>query len=383
MSDEKKAVGTDLLNELKDIDDLTGDEVQRLMDKYGVSRSTVFRAKKKAAAISNADDLSADDEKYLQNQNIIIPKKLQGKIDRVAYYKAYMSDSEEGWTFTKAKGDALQEGNGLVFCGIVYADSLEEFKRLLEPLISKGFQICWIWHDKDFWTHDSPEVLDNETGTLLFDVGERYKAGDPKKFHGHVMIKYASQTSWFENQEIVQKVFGIHTVMWEKVKNPMGMYRYFCHDTDAARETGKFQYPKSERHLENGFRIDLSKYEKDCIYTEVSYYINHGMYEEFGRYELADLMEKYSGDIYTLGVIRGSGNTLPGQITSMRNIMIHEQAKKQKKISQKVNFISGSGAGYDPSLDDDDEESDVQIDEETGEIIEDDDPENEESEDDD
>jgi hypothetical protein len=36
-----------------------------------------------------------------------------------------------------------------------------------------------VLHDKDIYTHDSPEVIDEETGKILEEKGSRYKSGDP------------------------------------------------------------------------------------------------------------------------------------------------------------------------------------------------------------
>lgn len=340
------AIGQKLMEELAGIEELTKDDRQRLMEKYGVSQRTLYNMKKKAVAQKKMDELTAEDKLFLAKNHITIPKRLQGIISEVNYYKAYMQDSEEGWKFYRELGKMQYEGNAVFYVGIVYADSLEELEEMLDRLTVTGMPYCWIWHDKDFWLHDSPEERDQEKGTLIFAKGEKYKKGDLKRYHAHVMLKWGKLVKWEDNQQFVNEIFGLHTVAWQRVGNPEGMYSYFRHDTSRCRADGKYLYPREARISVNGFSVKLNDREKGEVLSGIFEYITKDLFEDYGRYELKDLTTHFLGQLDILGVMRGSANYINGLLMSCRQTTTeedyeewwerHPSAEKKKIIQARI-----------------------------------------------
>lgn len=324
----KQAIGEPLLAEIGTygIEDLQKKTVQDMLaEKFNCSTKTVKRYIKKAVAQKSENELTAEDKAFLQKNSITLPKRLQGKLTELEYLKRYLTDEEEGWRYVRQAGKIAYEGNALIYAGIVYAESKDELIEMLNKIVKDGLQLCWIWHDKDFWQHDSPEEIDEETGILIFKEGERYKKGDLKRYHAHIMLKWGKLTSWNTNQQYVNEVFGLHTVAWIKVCNPAGMYNYFCHDTSQARAEGKYLYSRDERICVNGFSIKLSDREKGEIINGITVFILDDMFNLYKRYELVDLMTYYKGQIDIVNIIRGSANYINALLSSARNSMYAER----------------------------------------------------------
>lgn len=313
--DTSESVGKDVEQAFLDNPDIN---VQEVMEKFNISKTTAYRLRKKALAESGRNS-NKDFDTYLQKHNTKLPPNLQGKLTEQEYWQLYHEDEEEGWMFHEKRGQVLDKDRSISFCGIVYADSFEEIQELMSEYAMLGIPFEWIWHDRDYWLHDSPEVKDLETGQVLFVVGERYKRNDPKKNHAHIMNKFDHVRTWQKNQQEVESIFGYRTTLWIPTKSINGMHNYITHSTEQARKDGKYPYGEENLHQENGFSVDLSKDERNAIYTSVVHYINYEMFQEYHRYEFSDLTKKFDGQKEMQSVMRGSAHALKFLLDSKRN----------------------------------------------------------------
>lgn len=288
-----------------------------IAERYNVSIKTVSRIKKEI----DTADMSTYEKSFIHEHHITVPPNLQGKIDPVAYWRLSLADPLEHWDVLLQKGDILRKGKSRYFAGIVYANE-KEFEELVKRADDAGIVLGYAVHDgHDSWSHDSPEIRDEKTGTLVFAEGARYKRLDPKKSHVHVMSYYDTSVEWSTNQYKMEELFGLNTILWIKVGNPLRMWKYFAHDTDRARAEGKYPYYKfgEIRHTINGFHIEPTKHDRELIALDIVNFVQRDMFKTFGRYEFADLMKQFTGDEYVLSVIRGNTNMLTHMIDSLRH----------------------------------------------------------------
>lgn len=290
---------------------------QDVAERNNVSMRTVQRIKKEA----DTSDLSTYQKKFIRAHHITVPPNLQGKIDPIKYYRLGLHDPLEGWDVIVEKGDIRRKGFSHYFAGIVYA-SPEEFEELIKVADEAGISLGYAPHDgNDVWDHDSPPVRDPDTGVLVYAEGERWKRLDPKKAHIHVMSWYETAVSWSTNQKLMDEIFGLNTTSWIVVGNPLKMWKYFAHDTDQAREKGKYRYYMfgEIRKYINNFHIEPTKHDRDLMALEIVNFILNDMFKTYGRFEYADLLQQYHSDEYVLSVIRGNTNMLAHLIDSKRH----------------------------------------------------------------
>lgn len=311
MVEKKKAVGTQILEEFRENPELN---VTTVVEKYNISRAYAFRMKKKAKAEIEEDAFFSDNDKE-------IPEKFQDILSKKDYWKYEYEDPEEGWSFWKKKGEELQQNRGAAFIFVYYPRSEAEYNEMNLALASKGVPFEHALHDKDYWLHDSPEVVDEETGVLLFEKGERWKRLEPKKLHAHGLMKLDSVTSLASVRALLREVFHGRVANAQICNSVSGYHAYMLHDTEAARREGKFQYcaicPEI-RVAENGFTVEYSKEDSKKVLSSIDTYIRHEMFSEFGRYEYCDLCEKFDGQYEVLAVIRGASHHFQHEITSLR-----------------------------------------------------------------
>jgi len=307
-----ESVACSIKNDLK-----SGLSQAEIAARYNVSLKTVQRIKKEI----DTADMSTYEKSFIHSHHIMVPPNLQGKIDPITYYKLSLADPLEHWDVILEKGDLLRKGKSRYFAGIVYATE-SEFETLVKRADDLGISLGYAAHDgRDVWFHDSPEVHDEKTGTLVYAEGQRWKRMDPKKNHVHVMSYYDSAVEWSTNQYKMEEIFGLNTILWIKVGNPLRMWKYFAHDTDKARADGKFPYYKHGeiRHTINGFHIEPTKHDRELIALDIVNFVQRDLFKTFGRYEFADLMSHYNTDEYVLSVIRGNTNMLTHMIDSLRH----------------------------------------------------------------
>ena len=171
-------------------------------------------------------------------------------------------DDEEGWSFHLTAHDDRIRQQGLWWSFIIYQDSVPD--NYLERLKATGMQIALSpWHDKDSWNHDSPEMVNAETGEII-PRGARYKTGDHKKTHRHGICKTDKKCSWREMNALLQNI--LHCPYIQKCRSLKGAFEYFLHLNSPEKYQGYF---KDEIIRINGFVIEPTKMEQGVLYDEI------------------------------------------------------------------------------------------------------------------
>lgn len=241
---------------------LQGHSIKDIALETGVSERTVLRYKKmspeplKVSASSEDTDLQLDYTTVLSKREEKIAKKI---LKEVALYE----DDVEGWTYHLTAHDDRIRQQGLWWSFIVYDDSVPE--NYIEKLQATGMQVALSpWHDKDTWSHDSPEMVNAETGEII-PKGARYKMGDRKKMHRHGIVKTDKKCSWREMNTLLQNM--LHCPYIQKCRSLKNAYDYFLH----INAPEKYQnYEKDEIIKMNGFVVEPTKFEQGVLYDEVA-----------------------------------------------------------------------------------------------------------------
>ena len=183
-------------------------------------------------------------------------KKIQAEI-------ALYEDAVEGWSYHLTAQDDRIRQQGLWWSCIVYPDSVPE--NWLQTLQATGMQIAVSpLHDKDSWNHDSPEMVNPVTGEII-PKGARYKVGDRKKAHWHVIVKHDKKCSWREMNALLQKI--LHCPYIQKCRSLRNAYDYFLHINNPEKYQGYF---KDEIIKLNGFVIEPTRFEQGILYAEIA-----------------------------------------------------------------------------------------------------------------
>lgn len=232
-----------------------------IAEEVGVGKKTVQRINDKIKEAPPSEDEGFTKKSY-EDYITKAEKKYIARYKNIIEYE----DEEEGWTFHIEDLKEYRRQSGCWFVAIAYPESApEDWKERLEAM---GLEIAISpLHDKDVWNHDSPEVIDKETGEILLKKGERYKCGDKKKPHWHILIKTQQRCSVDEMNFRIRAITNGPYV--QKCNSLRGMYNYLTHETNAE----KYHYEKSEIVLLNGFLVELTKAEQKLILTEVLVYV--------------------------------------------------------------------------------------------------------------
>lgn len=241
---------------------LQGHTIKDIALETGVSEKTVSKYKKtspeplKVSASSEDTNLQIDYTTVLSKREEKIAKKI---LKEVALYE----DDVEGWTYHLTAHDDRIRQQGLWWSFIVYDDSVPE--HYIEKLQATGMQVALSpWHDKDTWSHDSPEMVNAETGEII-PKGARYKMGDRKKMHRHGIVKTDKKCSWREMNTLLQNM--LHCPYIQKCRSLKNAYDYFLH----INAPEKYQkYEKDEIIKMNGFVVEPTKFEQGVLYDEVA-----------------------------------------------------------------------------------------------------------------
>lgn len=241
---------------------LQGHTIKDIALETGVSEKTVSKYKKtspeplKVSASSEDTNLQIDYTTVLSKREEKIAKKI---LKEVALYE----DDVEGWTYHLTAHDDRIRQQGLWWSFIVYDDSVPE--NYIEKLQATGMQVALSpWHDKDTWSHDSPEMVNAETGEII-PKGARYKMGDRKKMHRHGIVKTDKKCSWREMNTLLQNM--LHCPYIQKCRSLKNAYDYFLH----INAPEKYQkYEKDEIIKMNGFVVEPTKFEQGVLYDEVA-----------------------------------------------------------------------------------------------------------------
>lgn len=278
---------------------------------YKVSTKTVQRIKKGLAETMPELATQINDNKY----NLKFGSRQAEKQEHLNELKRLYEDTEEGWIYDAAKEDYASREKSRTFAGIIYGLDDKGRQELALRLEAVGFsgEISPI-HDHDIWEHDSPQVIDQETGEILEDTGSRYKSGDRKKAHTHIMIQI--------DKPVTYKAFNtrIHcllpdTPLWIIVTSTKSYYNYMTHHTEAAMKAGKYLYDVDEIISFGEFEMTMTKADKQLIITMLAKEI----IEEQICY-LSELVKRHSHIPEEMGVIKDSSYFL--------KVLIDEQWKK-------------------------------------------------------
>lgn len=261
---------------------LQGHSVKDIALETGVSTKTISRYKKespeplKVSASSEDTELQIDYTTVLTKREEVLAKKI---LAEVALYE----DDIEGWSYHLTAHDDRIRQQGLWWSFIIYEDSVPD--NYIEKLRATGMQIALSpWHDKDNWNHDSPEMVNAETGEII-PKGARYKMGDPKKIHRHGLLKSDKKVSWREMNALLQNM--LHCPYIQKCRSLRNAYDYFLHINDPEKYQGYF---RDEIIRLNGFVIEPTKFEQGILYDEI---VHNIIKYEFTRW--TDVFNFYHG----------------------------------------------------------------------------------------
>lgn len=240
---------------------LQGHSIRDIAQETGLNRNTVAKYIKNAPAPPKVSGKSEDTSLQL-DYTTVLTKREEGLAKKILAEVALFEDDEEGWSFHLTAHDDRIRQQGLWWSFIIYADSVPD--NYLERLKATGMQIALSpWHDKDSWNHDSPEMVNAETGEII-PRGARYKIGDHKKTHRHGICKTDKKCSWREMNALLQNI--LHCPYIQKCRSLKGAFEYFLHLNSPEKYQGYF---KDEIIRMNGFVIEPTKMEQGVLYDEI------------------------------------------------------------------------------------------------------------------
>ncbi len=248
-----------------------GDSQKDLAEEFGVSRETIKRIKKAlgdGGTNTGAGDKDAEEVKRLLSDYHItdISSYSSKNAEQVRRELYLFEDSEEGWTYDIQKDDPQRKMTAKWFRFIAYPESApdgwkERFDGVAEIAVSP-------LHDKDKWFHDSPEMVDRETGKKI-PAGSLYKAyKDFKKAHWHGIAEFDKPIPLWKASEIIQAI--THGPAVQICGSLKASYEYFLHINHPDKYQGYF---KNDIYRSAGFHIIPNDYEKKCIFQSICKYI--------------------------------------------------------------------------------------------------------------
>ena len=203
----------------------------------------------------------AGDERLKYDYTTILSKREEVLTKKIEKEIALFEDDDEGWTYHITAHDDRLRQSGKWWCAIVYPESVPP--NWIDKLRAKGYAIAISpLHDKDTWNHDSPAMVNAETGELI-PVGARYKTGDRKKAHWHIIIISEVKVHFREINKEIQDI--THCPYVQKCRSLKNSYEYFLHINAPEKYQG---YDKNEIQTYNNFRIEPNKFEQAEIYGE-------------------------------------------------------------------------------------------------------------------
>lgn len=245
---------------------LQGIPLEDIATEAQVSVTTVKRYKKKMPVLAIIpEEANTGDDTIVYDTRLMMTKQEKAYASKLAKDLYLYEDKEEGWVYHYDKMRSILKSHGLWWGAIVYPESAPP--DWIERLEKTGLQVAISpLHDSDKWTHDSPETVNPETGEII-PKGARYKQGDRKKAHWHILVKFNVSTSFKEANELIRGItYGPYI---QKVRSLKHAYDYFTHSTDEAKRQGKYQYEKDEIILLNGFTVTPNKSEVGLIQCEI------------------------------------------------------------------------------------------------------------------
>lgn len=240
---------------------LQGHSIEDIAMETGVSKRTVMNYKKNAPTQPTVSVRSEDTTLQI-DYTTLLTKKEEALTKKIEKEKALYEDIAEGWTYHLTEHDDRIRQQGLWWSFIAYPDTVPE--NWLERLQATQMQIAISpLHDKDTWNHDSPPMINAETGEII-EKGARYKMGDRKKAHWHGIVKTDKKTSFREMNALLQNI--LHCPYIQKCRSLKGNFDYFLHKNNPEKYQGYF---KDEIIKMNGFIVEMTKFEQGVIYDEI------------------------------------------------------------------------------------------------------------------
>lgn len=282
-----------------------------------VSRSTVKRYKSKTPVqvLKEEQDTGDSSIRYdcttqLTKLEEKFTRKMQGALE-------LYEDEEEGWCYHLAKSDYRMRTSGLWWTAVAYPESVPE--RWIEKLRATGMEIAISpLHDKDKWNHDSPEMVNAETGEII-PKGDRYKFGDRKKAHWHIILKSDKRMSFMEANNLIRNITNGPYI--QKCRSLRNAYEYFLHLNNPDKYQG---YEKDEIQTYNNFHLEPNKYEAGMMQCEILNAIR-----DKGLTEVWELIDLYRDQPEYITIIAGK----PAIFTSLLNSQwkkAHPEGKVQR-----------------------------------------------------
>lgn len=298
---------------------LTVKEVEKTLD-YAVSLSSIKRIKKGLPQTKEAPDTQKDYTTKLTKKELQYAEKIKKEI-------WLYEDEVEGWTYHITETQKKYYKSSMWFNAIAYPESAPEHWK--EKLTATGLEWECALHDKDSWEHDSPEVVDEETGEIQVQKGERYHKGDPKKLHYHITVKFPNKVSWEEANELIRGITNGPYI--QKCFSLRGSHEYKIHLNNPER----FQYDKDDIERYNGFTIEPDKKELKIMLQEVYDVIKENEYEEF-----ADVVDYYNGQIEYINMITEKAYAI--QSTCTKYWRAHQRSKDAVKAEMLKQAIANA-----------------------------------------
>lgn len=201
------------------------------------------------------------------NSKMRVRKSQEEFYDKIRREKEIFEDIEEGWTYHLTAEELVQKESSKWWSFIVYPESADKYWKERLKALNCELAISPL-HDKDIWTHDSEEVIDEETGEVIEERGSRYKIGDPKKSHWHCIIKFEKTVKFEEANRLIRDITrGPYA---QKCMSLKGAYEYFVHLNDP----NKYQYEKSEIEKCNGFILEPTSADRAKLLNEIGKTVN-------------------------------------------------------------------------------------------------------------
>lgn len=270
---------------------LDGATLEEVAEATGVSRRTVASIKKELTETSPELAQTLNENKY----NRYIQKSEEKYLAKIEKEQELFEDIEEGWVYHLTAEEIRHRESSKWWSFIVYPESAE--KNWKEKLQLLGCELAISpLHDKDLWTHDSPEIVDEETGEIIEEKGSRYKCGEKKKSHWHCIIKFEKTIKYKEANKIVRAI--TNGPYLQKCMSLKGQYEYFTHMNNPE----KYQYEKSEIERYNGFIIEATQTDRIIMIDEIGRVIAE---KEF--LDLGEVRKHYEGQYEYINVIALKG----------------------------------------------------------------------------
>lgn len=149
--------------------------------------------------------------------------------------------------------------------------------------------VCYPENMVDDWEHKASDILQIPYAYCIHDKDASGHDGD-RKVHVHFMLAFEFTNGTTTRKHALQvinllsKPGRVCCPGVEASLNVARSYKYLIHDTDQAREDGKYQYDPSERHTGNDFDIEryinLSQEQKQKMQKDLTDFAIQGKYTD-------------------------------------------------------------------------------------------------------